>query len=118
MKTLSDTRRNLRSGSTVMELKGNDLANFLMKKLGRTWDDFIEERASFEDLNPETIEKFKKLAEDRVPSIAREKSHKAILEKLNLMDKGRPKKAAILLFGKNPQRLYWYFFYTGQGLQR
>lgn len=101
-----DGKYYIRSGSTVMELRGNDLANFLMKKLGRTWDDFIEERASFDDLNPETIEKFKKLAEDRIPSIIREKSHKAILEKLNLMDKGIPKRAAILLFGKNPQRFY------------
>jgi ATP-dependent DNA helicase RecG len=73
-------------------------------------DEFIEERASFEDMNPETIDKFKKLAEDRVPSIASEKSHKAILEKLNLMDKGRPKRAAILLFGKNPQRFYTQAF--------
>lgn len=101
-----DGKYYVRSGSTVMELKGNDLANFLMRKLGRTWDDFIEERASFADLNPDTVEKFKKLAEDRIPSIAREKSHKTVLEKLNLMDKGKPKKAAILLFGKNPQRFY------------
>jgi len=101
-----DGKYYIRSGSTVMELKGNDLANFLMKKLGRTWDDFIEERASFDDLNPETIEKFKKLAEDRVPSVARERNYKTILEKLNLMDRGVPKRAAILLFGKDPQRLY------------
>ncbi len=95
-----------RSGSTVMELRGNNLADFLMKKLGKTWDEFIEEKASFDDLNPDTVERFKKLAEDRIPSITTEKNHRAIFEKLNLSGKEEIKRAAVLLFGKNPQRFH------------
>jgi len=34
----------IRSGSTVQELQGKDLADFLLRKTGITWDDAIEER--------------------------------------------------------------------------
>lgn len=101
-----DGKYYIRSGSTNLELRGNELANFLMKKLGKTWDEFPEERTSFEDINTEVIEKFKKLAEDRIPSIVKEKDHKVILKKLNLSEGKKLKKAAILLFGKNPKKFY------------
>ena len=38
-----------------------------MKKLGKTWDEFVEEKAKFDDLNRKTIVKFKSLAVDRIP---------------------------------------------------
>jgi len=101
-----DGKYYLRSGSTDLELEGNGLTNFLMRKVGKTWDEFIEERASLDDINPETIESFKKSAEDRIPSIVREKDHKVILERLNLLDGSKLKRAGILLFGKDTQKLY------------
>ena len=101
-----DGRYYLRSGSTNLELKDSELARFLIKKIGKTWDEFIEENASFDSINLETIEKFKKLAVDRIPSIKEEKDYKAILEKLNLLEGNKFKRAAMLLFGKNPQKLY------------
>jgi len=101
-----DGKYYLRSGSTTLELEGNELTNFLMRKVGKTWDEFIEERASLDDINPETIEKFKKFAEDRIPSIVKEKDHKVILERLNLLDGSKLKRAAILLFGRDTQKFY------------
>ena len=101
-----DGRYYLRSGSTNLELKDSELARFLIKKIGKTWDEFIEENASFDSINLETIEKFKKLAVDRIPSIKEEKDYKAILEKLNLLEGIKFKRAAMLLFGENPQKLY------------
>lgn len=101
-----DGKYYLRSGSTNLELERNELANFLMRKVGKTWDEFIEERASLNDINPETIESFKKLAEDRIPSIVSEKDHSVVLEKLNLLEGDKLKRAAVLLFGKNPQKFY------------
>ena len=62
----------LRSGSTVQELQGKDLADFLMKKSGSTWDDIVEERAGFNETDNDSIEKFKKYAVDRIPSIIKE----------------------------------------------
>jgi ATP-dependent DNA helicase RecG len=101
-----DGKYYLRSGSTDLELAGNELTNFLMRKVGKTWDEFIEERASLDDINPETIESFKKSAEDRIPSIVNEKDHKATLEKLNLLEGDKLKRAAVLLFGKDTQKFY------------
>jgi ATP-dependent DNA helicase RecG len=101
-----DGRYYLRSGSTNLELKDSELANFLIKKLGKTWDEFVEENVSFDDINLETIEKFKKFAVDRIPSIDEEKNYRAILEKLNLFEGSKIKRAMILLFGKNPQKYH------------
>jgi len=101
-----DGKYYLRSGTTNLGLEGNELTNFLMRKVGKTWDEFIEERASLDDINAETIESFKKSAEDRIPSIVNEKDHRVILDKLNLLDGSKLKRAAILLFGKGTQKFY------------
>jgi len=101
-----DGKYYLRSGTTNLELEGNELTNFLMRRVGKTWDEFIEERASLDDINAETIESFKKSAEDRIPAIANEKDHRVILDKLNLLDGSKLKRAAILLFGKDTQKFY------------
>jgi len=96
----------IRSGSTNLELSGNALTDFLMRKQGKTWDAFLEETADFNDIDTETIEKFKRYAKDRMPAITEEKDYKVIIKKLGLMGKGKTKRAAILLFGKNPQQFY------------
>ncbi|MEO0114450.1 MAG: ATP-binding protein [candidate division WOR-3 bacterium] len=101
-----DGKYYLRSGSTTLELKGSDLAGFIMKKLGKTWDEFIDERANFTDIDVETIKRFKEYASDRIPSIVAEKNHWTILEKLDLLVDTKLKRAAILLFSKKPQKLY------------
>ncbi|GAG55401.1 unnamed protein product [marine sediment metagenome] len=66
----------------------------------------MEGKAGFNDINLKTINEFKKYAVDRIPSIVAEKDYQIILEKLNLQADKKLKKAAILLFGKNPQRFY------------
>ncbi len=96
----------VRSGSTVQELQGKDLADFLMKKSGSTWDEVVEERAAFDELNKAAIEQFKKYAVDRIPSAAKEPDIKTLLQKLKLIDGEKSTRAAVLLFGKAPQRLY------------
>ncbi|MEA1926971.1 MAG: ATP-binding protein [Candidatus Auribacterota bacterium] len=96
----------LRSGSTVQELGGIDLADFLMKKSGSRWDNITEEKVSINEVDPESIEKFKKYAVDRIPSIIKEADNTVLLEKLNLIADGSLKRASVLLFGKAPQRIY------------
>lgn len=59
----------IRSGSNSFELKGEELTNFLIEKSGKTWDEFVEEKAGFNDINIKTIDEFKKYAVDRIPSI-------------------------------------------------
>jgi len=96
----------MRSGSTTLELNGKNLADFLMMKQGKTWDDDIEERAGSEDIDPETVEKFQNYARERLPLLAMEKDHMQALEKLHLFENGKLKRAAVLLFGKDPACFY------------
>jgi len=95
-----------RSGSAISELKGHELSELLMAKSGKTWDCFFEEGATLKDIDMPTIRTFKRLAAKRIPFIQGEKNPAVILKKLNLLENGRLRRAAILLFGKNPKRFY------------
>ncbi len=97
-----------RSGSTKQELKGNSLNEFLLKKAGKTWDDIVEPKAKLEDIDPLAIEAFKKGAKTskRMPFIADEEDLELILDNLLLIEDGKLKRSAILLFGKNPCRFF------------
>jgi ATP-dependent DNA helicase RecG len=96
----------LRSGSTLQELKGAALNEFILKKMGRSWDSVIEPNFSIKDIDSKTIEKFKMMAADRLPFIRTENDDNALLEKLNLSESGKLKRAAILLFGNHVQRYF------------
>ena len=72
----------------------------------QTWDDVAVEEFTINEIDIKSIEKFKKLAKDRVPSIDKEDDLEALLRKLNLYDGKELKRAAILLFAKNPQHYF------------
>ena len=93
----------LRSGSTVQELKGKELADFLIRKTGITWDDALEGISDTEQLDKSTVEDFIRFASDRIPSIVREKNLTTILKKLKLSENSKLKRAAIMLFGKSEE---------------
>ena len=95
-----------RSGSNTIELNGSNLTNFLLKKYGKTWDDVIVENFTLDDINLETIRKFKMWSRHRAPFIEQEKDLKTLLERLNLYDGHYLKRAAVLLFAKNPQKYF------------
>jgi len=96
-----------RSGSVKQELTGAALNEFLLKRAGHTWDDVIESRATFDDIEDGTIKKFLRKAEEtgRLPDIDG-LSTLELLEKLRLAKNGQLKRAAIVLFGKDPGRFY------------
>ena len=96
-----------RSGSVKQELTGAALNEFLLKRAGHTWDDVIETRASFDDIDERTINIFLRKAEEagRLPDIDG-LSIPDILEKLRLAKNGQLKRAAIVLFGKDPGAFY------------
>ncbi|MFN3873397.1 MAG: ATP-binding protein [Ignavibacterium sp.] len=96
----------VRSGSTIQELKGKELTRFLISKSGKRWEEYIEENASIEEINIETINKFKQTAIKRIPAVKDETDLIKILEKLNLMENGKLTRASLLLFGKNPKKFY------------
>ncbi|MFI5150225.1 MAG: ATP-binding protein [Bacteroidia bacterium] len=77
-----------------------------MDKSGLTWDALPEERATLKDIDPKTVAEFKEMAIKRFPAAAKEKSISGLLSKLHLLSKGKPTRAAILLFGRDPRVFY------------
>ncbi|WP_317617898.1 ATP-binding protein [Pedobacter cryoconitis] len=98
-----------RSGSTKQELKGAALHEFLLKKIGRTWDDIGISNAKIEDLDTKSIASFVKVAvkSGRIYKEAEKDDLPTLLENLQLITPdGELKAAAILLFGKNPKKFF------------
>ena len=96
-----------RTGSTKLELTGNALNEFLLKKSGKTWDNVTEASATFKDIDSESVNVFIKDAQKsgRMPDVS-DLSIEELFEKLRLADNGEIKRAAIILFGKDPNRFY------------
>jgi ATP-dependent DNA helicase RecG len=97
----------IRTGSTLQELNGLPLNEFILKRTGKTWDDILEKRASNDDIDETSIKHFLKDARfvKRV-NIEGDISIPALLEKLRLLEDGYLKRAAIVLFGKDPGKFY------------
>ncbi|MBR2427562.1 MAG: putative DNA binding domain-containing protein, partial [Lentisphaeria bacterium] len=98
-----------RSGSTKQELRGTALQNFLLKKMGVSWDDASQEMAVIDMLSPDAIEYFqrKSIANKRMSPESYTTDMQRVLENLRLIDdNGHLKNAALLLFGKDPARYF------------
>ena len=94
----------IRSGSTVQELCGSDLQQFILKKLGKSYDELPLESATLNDIDILSVRKFIKMAFkiNRLSLDAEEDELSTILYNLKLVDENSKfKNAAILLFGKN-----------------
>lgn len=96
-----------RSGSTNQELTGPTLNEFLLKKSGKTWDDVIEARANFTDIDEKAVKIFLSAAQNagRLPENDG-LDIPELFEKLRLSENGQLKRAAIILFGKDPGKFY------------
>lgn len=97
-----------RSGSTKQELTGASLNEFLLKKSGKTWDDVIEQRAGFDDIDEKAVKIFLAASENagRLPESNHGLSIPELFEKLRLTENGHLKRAAVILFGKDPGKFY------------
>lgn len=96
-----------RSGSTLQELTGIALQDFLMKKLGLTWEAQAIETATLDDIDPDAVKYFvnKGIAAKRLPPSAKNDTIDIVLKNRRLLNpQGRLTLAALLLFGKEPQR--------------
>lgn len=97
----------IRTGSTLQELKGPALNEFILKRTGKTWDDIAEQKASIDDIDETTIRQF--LTDARKAkriNVEEEITIPDLLEKLRLREDGYLKRAAIVLFGKDPGKFY------------
>ena len=98
-----------RSGSTKQELTGIALQQFILKKMGRTWDDVGNERATIDDIDRGAIDYFLRKATDaqRIAPTSLNADTEQVLQSLGLIDDdGHLKNAALLLFGKRPLKFF------------
>jgi ATP-dependent DNA helicase RecG len=96
-----------RSGSTKQELKGNALNQFMLKKMNLSWEQQPIPEASLKDIDEEAIKSFtqKALRRQRISENAANADPLTILKNLKLVNEdGEFLLAALLLFGKEPQR--------------
>ena len=79
----------------------------MLKKSGKTWDDVIEPRASFDDIDKKTVSIFLKASENagRLPE-NEGLALPELFEKLRLTENGQLKRASLILFGKDPGKFY------------
>ncbi|MBK6265518.1 putative DNA binding domain-containing protein [Marivirga sp. S37H4] len=99
----------VRTGSTLQELKGPALNEFILKRTGKTWDDIPVELATLQDVDEDAIKFFAKkaLKSKRIVPDATEEDTKTLLNNLHLFsNNGKLKNAALLLFGKDPQKYF------------
>ncbi len=96
-----------RTGSTKHELTGASLNEFLLKRSGQTWDDVIETRATFDDIDEKAFNSYLLMSKEkgRLPDVEGLTTEE-IFDKLRLTENGHLKRAAIILFGKDPGRFY------------
>ena len=95
-----------RSGATKQELKGVALQQFILKKMGRSWDDMAHERADIECIDRNAIDYFLKSSsnKNRLEALPKDADTLTVLRNLRLIsDDGKLKYAALLLFAKDPQ---------------
>ena len=98
-----------RSGSTKQVLNGASLHQFLMRKMGKTWDDVERIPYSEDLLDRGAIDYFlqKGIQADRIDASLLNEDTRSVLDSLELLsDNGSLKNAAILLFGKRLQRYF------------
>ena len=94
-----------RSGSTKQELKGASLNEFLLKKVGKTWEEALELQATFDNILDEAVKEFQYEAHQsqRYPMIKGETDYKKIFSNLRLYKNNALKRSALVLFGKDPR---------------
>lgn len=94
-----------RSGSTLHELNGFELQNFLLERAGKTWDAVPLPGISVDDLSKTAIEAFKKKAvkSGRMSEAEVDIDDETLLRNLKLFDGQYLTRAAVLLFHPEPE---------------
>lgn len=96
-----------RVDSSNRRMTDDDITRLVLEKVGITWDEVVETRAALSDIDHKKLSEFRALCnQKRRRMIPARDSDRAVLEKLGLLKSGKPLRAAMLLFARDPQR--WY----------
>jgi len=96
----------IRSGSTLQELKGNDLNKFILERKGLKWDGVPVPGTKVNDLSKTAIKRYKEKAvrSKRINAEVLEDGEEILLDNLRMLDQELLKRAAILLFHPDPEK--------------
>jgi ATP-dependent DNA helicase RecG len=102
-----DGEYHYRSGSTKQQLRGNALTNFLMAKTGLKWDAAPVSNISVDDLDKESFDIFRReaLRSGRMTKEDLNIPNDELLEKLDLIEDGKIKRAGALCFYRTPEKI-------------
>ena len=96
-----------RSGSTKQELKGSALHQFLLQKIGVSWEQQIVPTATLDDIDEDAVKRFlqKAIKNKRISEHAASTDTLTLFKNLDIVnEKGEFLLAALLLFGKRPKK--------------
>ncbi len=93
-----------RVGTTNRDFSPDELAQHVLMRSGRSWDSLPSEW-TVEDVDLEALRRFARLAQARLPHFDPSNPEQS-LRNLNLLEGEQLKNAGVLLFGKQPQRLF------------
>lgn len=95
-----------RSGSTLQELNGFELQNFLLERAGKTWDAVPIPNVKVSDLSKDALEAFraKAVKSNRMTESEVNVSDELLLRNLKVFDGEFLTRAAILLFHPTPEQ--------------
>lgn len=101
-------RAYVRSGSSDRVATDEEETRWVLERVGTTWDALPEPRARFEHLEPSQIQRFRRLCNLKGRRIIPpDEDDETVLRKLGLLtEDGKVTRAAVLLFGKEPQQFY------------
>lgn len=96
-----------RSGSTKQELTGAALDKFMLKRKGKRWDGVPIPNVTVDDFKKETFDFFRKKAvkAQRIEEDVLTDTNEQLTDNLQLVENNYLKRAAILLFHPNPDKL-------------
>lgn len=96
-----------RSGRTNQRMSHEEIMQRMVASMGLSWDALVEPGTTLEDLDPERIDQFiqavNKVGRRPVP---KQTSDHEFLQKMELIREETPTRAALLLFGKNPESYF------------
>ena len=95
-----------RSGSTKQQLRGIALTDFLTAKTGIRWEDVPIAGVNVDDLDKDSFDIFRREAfrSKRMTKADLKMSNEELLDSLGLVTENGLKRAAILLFHRNPEK--------------
>ncbi len=95
-----------RSGSSTQELKGAALDKFLLSRQGKKWDGVPVPYFGIDDLDPFAFKLFREKAskKKRIDAEFLKENDEVLVDKLHLKEGDYLKRAATLLFAKDPQK--------------